>query len=63
MRLSDEEKTALREAAQLPTEDFAPRKIPAPLSTEAYFRQLEEWAKLIPPSEKPVAFEGDTWRL
>jgi hypothetical protein len=63
MKLTEEEKTALRDAAESPAESFSPRRIPAPLSPERYLQQLELWAELLPRPQKPAPFEGSAWRL
>lgn len=65
MKLSAEEKTAIREAAKAPAESFAPPDGPGPaaLSPKEYLCQVEQWAKCMPAPDKPVRFEGKAWRL
>lgn len=61
IKLTEQEKAELRASVGRPE----PQTIPgAPtLTITEYFKQLEQFARILPPVRKPVAFDGAAWRL
>ncbi len=64
-KLTEQEKAQLRASLdQAGRQGAASGPVGGPaLTTAEYFRQLEQFARIMPRTKKPVAFEGKAWRL
>jgi hypothetical protein len=61
MKLTEQEKSQLRLSVSQTEQAAATRGRVLPMAE--YFKQLEQYARIMPKPEKPVAFEGKAWRL
>lgn len=61
MKLTEQEKQQLRQATTQSGLAHPPKT--RVLSAADYFARLEQFALILPRRKKPVAFEGNHWRL
>jgi hypothetical protein len=61
MKLTEQEKAQLRASLEGTGKTDAPSGRVLPIAE--YFKQLEQYARIMPKPQKPVAFEGKAWRL